>query len=307
MATITQEIELYRRILELLEPLGGGVFGRGAGMIGRSGKSGLAGAVFPRELGATIQRIGNGRFLYTDLGSLEQFGGIVSGPARGDSVRGSIRNTGALGGYVSGVARGDSIRGAGNTLRMLGMLGMPETLGIREVGSVRSAVNYRNRGTEAARTAYGGFGGQNAFEGTAARYGESSDKQLNGGQVSWAGDILAPIDRSWNLIAAVSERISGMRGERNTVSEKIRTGDRAGRQNAVFVKDTREAGQTEKAEYAGKIREDIGTGSGSPRKDEDGAARADMPRARNGADEVIERLCGALREAAFSMSEGVHY
>lgn len=301
MATITQELELYRKFLELLEPLGSGVFGRGAGMIGISGisgKSGLSGSVFPRELGATIQRFGNGRFLYTDLGSAETFGGYGTGAAWG-GIRGNVR-------------------GAGVTLGMLETRGMPEMLemsGGREVGSVRSAVNYRNVGTEAARTAYEGPGGQDALRDKATRYGESPNRRSNGGRTSWAGDILAPIDRSWNVLTTVSERISGIRGERNTVSEKIRTGERSGERNAVFIKnaretrETRQTGQTAKSTetgYAGKIRENKGTGSGSAREAEN---MVETPRSRSsgGADEVIERLCGALREAAFSMSEGVHY
>ncbi len=342
MATIFQVTELYQTILELLKPLGKGIFGRGEnGFLGNGG-----------DLGLDNTRSDNGRFFYTGLGSEQRFGGYVPEKIRGN------RNTRNMGGIrsVGGVHDAGGILnmsgglGASGALGVGGILDAGSALDVNGMGGARNvrntwsdlnARNDRNRGKEStsealtdakAINAVSAANEQNAL---GYRLGEVLNKQWNSKRILGA-DILAPIDRSWQITrrrVSVTEGTSGSREEQNGFFQIIKTGGVWGTQNAFPENKIEDGSEKLKNAFSPKKAtaselggfeenaEKLAAVRGFAGREPSGAAAGfggaevhlDMSGMRNivsggcDTDTLVDMLCGAFREAAFSMSEGVHY
>ncbi len=274
MATVVQVMKLYEKILKLLKPLGR--IDRNA--YGRLGGTGLGIFTEFGDFGLDNTRSDNGRFFYTGLGSGQPDGGYVH--VGSEKIRGDVftRNAG-------------------------GVLGVGGLRAVDGVGGVMGAWNVGNDSIWGMDSASKALNNVNAISVNAAskqnaweyRLGEGLEKQLNGKQILGTNG-LASIDRSWENTGrgfSVMGRIGELSGDQNAVSQRIKTGKTGGTQSAVSQKRT-----TANA----AIREL----AGSDARESGGAASTENAGGCD-TDTLIDMLCGAFREAAFSMSEGVHY
>jgi len=309
-------IELYRRILDYLMPLERGILGWGEnGFLGNGGNFGLSN-----------MRSGylNGRFFYTGLGSGQSGGGYVPEKIRGGGFTREVGGVLAVGG-LGGVDIARGIGGASAVNGVGGVSGLRDVGGLRGMGGVRGAWNVGNNwiwGMESAAlnavnsasalNAISAANAVNAVNSTSKqnalgyRLGESLEKQLNGWQILGT-DSTASIDRSVEITGFfVTEGIRKMLGEQNGFSQNRKTGVVRRIQNAVSEnKSLSESWRMQNAVSPKKAASSI---NGFEENTEEPAAiRGFDENAGRDADTLIDMLCGALREAAFSMSEGVHY
>lgn len=268
----------------------------------------------------------------------------VEGGRGFEGLRGAL-DVGGIGGMggVLGMGGADvvaGLRGLSNLSGLNGLNGARDTRNARSEQSAWSIVNYWERSAEStalnaakallAESAANAESKPNALNYRGLRIGESLEKQLNGKQILGT-NTPAPIDRSWEITrraVSVTEGLRGSRGEQNGSSGKIKTGAARGTRsavsenegwngslklrNAVSAKITAESengGFEENAERAA-VRGSAGSAAFGGRESGE-TARLGASGGRGGAggdtDDLIDRLCGAFREAAFSMSEGVHY
>ncbi len=343
MATVSQVTELYRKILDYLMPLERGILGWGENrFFGNGGDFDSAysrsdnGRFFYTGLGSG-QPLGGYVRVESEKIRGDWFTREVGGGVLGVGV---MRTVDAVSG-VGGVLSGDSISGIGYAGYMRAaddvgrMLGMRDKHGAWRNWSTWNVGNDRNWGMESTSRALTGANAVNALSplnamsaaNTASkqnalkfRLGEDLEKQLNGKRILGA-NFLAPIDRSleitgrgFSAIGGISElwgdqngfsqnrKKSGTLGTQSAVSEKIRSGGSERMRKAVSPKLTAAnaiSSFEESAERTEAIRGFVGR---------DGSETARLEAAGGyDTDELIDRLCGAFREAAFSMSEGVHY
>ncbi len=293
MATVVQVMKLYEKILELLKPLGR--IDRNA--YGRLGGTGLGVLTEFGDFGLDNTRSDNGRFFYTGLGSGQPDGGYVR--VDSEKIRGDVftRNAGGVLG-VGGLRAVDGVGGVWDTLSAWNV-GNDSIWGM---DSASKALNNVNAISVNAASK------QNAWE---YRLGEGLEKQLNGKQILGTNG-LASIDRSWENTGrgfSVMGRIGELSGEQNAVSQRIKTGETWGTQSAVS-QNNRLSGMGRRQSAVSQKRTAANAAicefAGSDARESGGAASTENAGGCD-ADTLIDMLCGAFREAAFSMSEGVHY
>ncbi len=284
--------------------------------------------------------LGSGLFVPEKIRGGQSRRGVGSVPGveggRGfEGLRG-VLDVGGIGG-IGGIG---GVLGMGGADVVAGLSGARDMRNARSEQSAWSIVNYWERSTEStalnaakallAESAANAESKPNALNYRGLRIGESLEKQLNGKQILGT-NTPAPIDRSWEITrraVSVTEGLRGSRGEQNGFSGKIKTGAARGTRsavsenegwngslklrNAVSAKITAESengGFEENAERAA-VRGSAGSAAFGGRESGE-TARLEASWGRGGAggdtDDLIDRLCGAFREAAFSMSEGVHY
>ncbi len=341
MATVVQMTELYRKILDYLMPLKMGILGWSESGFWVNGSDfdfaysrshDINGRFFYTGLGSG-QPLGGLVHVESEKIRGERSSRGVGGVSGVNGVNGAGNVRG-----VGGVLSTDGISGIGYAGYMRA---------VDDVGGVRGAWsnwsnwgawnvgNDRNWDLESASIALTGTNAVNALsplnavsaENAASkqnalrfRLGEDLEKQLNGKRILGA-DHLAPIDRSLEIVGRGSSLIggigelwgdqsgfsqnrktSGTLGTQSAVSEKIGSGGSERIRKAVSPKLTAANAISsfgESAERTEAIR-------GFARRDGGETARLGISD-EYGTDELIDRLCGAFREAAFSMSEGVHY